>query len=100
MPPWEFERDGEMVRIDPTGPLIVRAGGATDLAVNAAITGAGIVYLFEEWLRPHLNGVYLDASSSHRGSTSPGRSSTFRDVASCPHRCGRSADRCRPHGSP
>src|SRR6185312_11581742 len=25
MPPWEFERDGEVVRIDPTGPLIVRA---------------------------------------------------------------------------
>ena len=26
--PWEFERDGEIVRVDPTGPLIVRIGGS------------------------------------------------------------------------
>ena len=36
MPPWEFERDGEVVRVDPTGPLLVGIGGATDLAVEAA----------------------------------------------------------------
>ncbi|NNH58265.1 LysR family transcriptional regulator [Rhizobium laguerreae] len=53
--PWEFERDGEIVRVDPTGPLIVRVGGATDLAVNAAISGTGIVCLFEDWLRPHFD---------------------------------------------
>ncbi|MCJ2014786.1 LysR family transcriptional regulator [Methylobacterium sp. J-076] len=52
--PWEFERDGEVFRIDPTGPLIVRVGGATDLAVDAAIAGVGILTLFEDWLRPHL----------------------------------------------
>jgi hypothetical protein len=45
-----------MVEIDPMGPLIVRAGGATDLAVDAAIAGTGIIYLFEDWLRPHLDG--------------------------------------------
>lgn len=60
MPPWEFERDGEVVRIDPTGPLIVRAGGATDLAVDAAIAGTGIIYLFEDWLRPHLDSGALE----------------------------------------
>ena len=60
MPPWEFERDGEMVRVDPTGPLIVRAGGATDLAIDAAIAGAGVVYLFEDWLRPHLASGALE----------------------------------------
>ncbi|WP_431673293.1 LysR family transcriptional regulator [Rhizobium leguminosarum] len=53
--PWEFERDGEIVRVDPTGPLIVRVGGATDLAVDAAIAGTGIVCLFEDWLRPHFD---------------------------------------------
>ncbi|MFL5016305.1 MAG: LysR family transcriptional regulator [Rhizobium sp.] len=58
--PWEFERDGEIVRVDPTGPLIVRVGGATDLAVNAAISGTGIVCLFEDWLRPHLNSGVLE----------------------------------------
>ncbi len=51
---WEFERDGEMVRVDPSGPLLVGVGGATDLAVEAAIAGVGIVCLFEDWLRPHL----------------------------------------------
>ncbi len=60
MTPWAFEHDGEVVRLDPTGPLIVRAGGATDLAVDAAIAGAGIVYLFEDWLRPHLDSGALE----------------------------------------
>ena len=50
---WEFECDGETVRIDPSGPLIVRVGGATDLAVEAAVCGLGIVTLFEDWLRPY-----------------------------------------------
>ena len=53
--PWEFERDGELVRVDPSGPLLVQAGTATDLAVDAAIAGTGILYLFEDWLRPHLD---------------------------------------------
>ncbi|KAB1085143.1 LysR family transcriptional regulator [Neorhizobium galegae] len=33
---WEFERDGEVVRVDPTGPL------------------------FEDWLRPHLDNGSLE----------------------------------------
>ena len=32
-----LERDGKVVRIDPSGPLIVQVGAATDLAVDAAI---------------------------------------------------------------
>ena len=52
MPAWEFERDGEEVVVDPTGPMIVRIGGGTDLAVDVAMAGTGIVYLFEDWLRP------------------------------------------------
>jgi len=50
---WEFERDGEQVRIEPKGPLVVQAGAAMDLAVDTAIAGVGIVALFEDWLRPH-----------------------------------------------
>jgi DNA-binding transcriptional LysR family regulator len=57
---WMFERDGEAVRIEPSGPLLVQIGGATDLAVDAAVAGLGIVYLFEEWLRPHLNRGMLE----------------------------------------
>jgi DNA-binding transcriptional LysR family regulator len=59
--PWEFERDGEVVRVDPTGPLIVRAGGGTDLAIDAAIAGTGIICLFEDWLRPHLDSGALES---------------------------------------
>ncbi len=58
--PWEFEREGEIVRIEPTGPLIVRVGAATDLAVEMAIAGVGIIHLFEEWLTPHLNSGALE----------------------------------------
>jgi Transcriptional regulator len=61
MPNWEFERDGEVVVVDPKGPLIVQAGGASDLAVEAALAGVGIVGLFEEWLRPHLESGGLEA---------------------------------------
>jgi len=60
MPPWEFERDGEVVRVDPTGPLVVRLAAAADLAVSAAVSGLGIVHIFEEWLRPHLDSGALE----------------------------------------
>src|SRR6201986_3214900 len=60
MPPWEFERDGEVVRVDPTGPLLVPLGGGTDLAVDAAIAGTGIVSLFEDWLRPRFERGALE----------------------------------------
>lgn len=60
MPPWEFERDGEVVRVDPTGPLLVTLGGAADLAVDAAIAGTGIVCLFEDWLRPYFDSGVLE----------------------------------------
>ena len=60
MPPWEFECEGETVRVDPSGPLLVQLGAATDLAVDAAIAGTGIVYLFEDWLRPHLDSGALE----------------------------------------
>ena len=60
MSPWEFERDGEVVRVDPEGPLLVRIGTATDLAVDAAIAGTGVINLFEDWLRPHFDSGALE----------------------------------------
>ena len=59
--PWEFDRDGEIVRIEPRGPLVVQVGGATDLAVDAAIAGLGVISLFEDWLRPHLDSGALES---------------------------------------
>jgi DNA-binding transcriptional LysR family regulator len=58
--PWEFERDGEIVKVTPAGPLIVRAGAATDLAIEAAVAGSGVIHLFEDWLRPHLASGALE----------------------------------------
>jgi DNA-binding transcriptional LysR family regulator len=49
---WEFERGDEVVKLDPTGPLLVQVGAANDLAVEAAVAGTGVIALFEDWLRP------------------------------------------------
>lgn len=58
--PWEFERDGEVVRVEPSGPLVVQIGAGVDLAVDAAIAGIGIMSLFEDWLRPHFDSGALE----------------------------------------
>ena len=60
MGPWEFEREDEVVRVDPTGPLLVTVSTASDLIVEAAIAGAGIIYHFEDWLRPYLISGVLE----------------------------------------
>jgi DNA-binding transcriptional LysR family regulator len=57
--PWEFEHNGEIVRVDPTGPLVV-AVSAGDLAISAAISGIGIIFHFEGWLRPHFDSGVLE----------------------------------------
>ena len=57
---WTFERDGETVTIDPAGQLLVQVGGALDLKIAAAVAGTGIVYLFEDWLRPYIERGQLE----------------------------------------
>jgi DNA-binding transcriptional LysR family regulator len=57
---WEFERDGEIVKVEPNGPLVVTIGTATDLAVTAAVAGSGVVFLFEDWLRPYFESGALE----------------------------------------
>lgn len=61
MPPWEFEREGERLSVEVKGPLVVSVGGAVDLALGTAIAGTGIIYLFEEWLRPAIDSGQLEA---------------------------------------
>jgi DNA-binding transcriptional LysR family regulator len=46
---WQFERGDEIVRIEPNGPMIA---SLIDLQRRAAIDGLGIVYSFDEFLRP------------------------------------------------
>ncbi|MCB4771916.1 LysR family transcriptional regulator [Ancylobacter sp. Lp-2] len=60
VPTWEFERDGEIVRLDPTGPLLTRPSLTADLMIDAACGGLGVVSLFEDWLAPHLASGALE----------------------------------------
>ncbi|MEJ0002398.1 MAG: LysR family transcriptional regulator [Pararobbsia sp.] len=60
MLPWEFEQAGEVVRIEPSGPLLVQIGGAVDLVVDAALAGTGVIHLFEDWLRPYFERGVLE----------------------------------------
>jgi DNA-binding transcriptional LysR family regulator len=59
-PAWEFERDGEIVRINPAGPLLVRLGAGADLSVSAAVAGVGVIQMFEDWLAPMLDSGALE----------------------------------------
>ena len=59
-PSWDYERQGEVVKIEPTGPLRVRIGAGVDLAVDVAVAGTGIVNLFEDWLRPYFDRGELE----------------------------------------
>ena len=58
-PAWEFERGGEVIKLDPPGPLMVQPAGAAEVAVTLAIRGLGVVFLFEDWLRPHFESGAL-----------------------------------------
>jgi len=60
MPAWEYERKGEVLRVEPTGPLLVSLGSGVELAVQAARDGLGIIHLFECWLRPYLDSGELE----------------------------------------
>jgi DNA-binding transcriptional LysR family regulator len=57
--PWELQRGEETFRIEPQGPLTVSISGAMDLAVDMAVAGVGVIGLFEEWLRPHIESGCL-----------------------------------------
>ncbi|MGB9989015.1 LysR family transcriptional regulator [Massilia sp. SM-13] len=56
---WEFARAGETLKVDVDGPLMVQGGAVSDLLIEAAIAGSGIIYFFEDWLRPHLDSGAL-----------------------------------------
>ncbi|NMN60215.1 DNA-binding transcriptional LysR family regulator [Xanthobacter sp. SG618] len=51
MPVWEFEKDGEIVKVRPEGPIIA---SSIDLEVAAAEAGLGLIYSFEGLLTPSI----------------------------------------------
>jgi DNA-binding transcriptional LysR family regulator len=58
--PYEFEKGGEIIRVDPPGQLIVRPGAAGDLLVKCAIAGLGIINSFDDVLAPHFESGELE----------------------------------------
>jgi DNA-binding transcriptional LysR family regulator len=59
-PTWDFERDGEIVRVDPPVRLMVKPAAAIDLAIDAAIAGLGIIHLWEGRLAPYFASGALE----------------------------------------
>jgi DNA-binding transcriptional LysR family regulator len=56
MHPWEFERDGEIVRITPTARVIANS---IDLEISAAIQGLGLIATFEGFVAQELKSGAL-----------------------------------------
>jgi DNA-binding transcriptional LysR family regulator len=56
MHPWEFERDGEIVKITPTARVIANS---IDLEISAAIQGLGLIATFEGFIEPELKSGAL-----------------------------------------
>lgn len=52
----EFEKDGEIVRIAPEGPLVANL---IDVELAAALAGLGVLATFEEVSRPHVESGAL-----------------------------------------
>lgn len=48
---WEFAKDGEELEISVSGPLIL---GEDRLIVSAALDGAGLAFIFEDYVRDHI----------------------------------------------
>jgi DNA-binding transcriptional LysR family regulator len=48
---WEFEKDGEALAVDVTGPLLL---DDADLMIRAAIDGVGLTFSFEEYVAPQI----------------------------------------------
>jgi DNA-binding transcriptional LysR family regulator len=55
--PWEFVRGGEVVRLEPSGPLI---GNILAIELEAAIQGLGVIQTFDGFLAPAIADKRLE----------------------------------------
>ncbi len=53
---WEFEKDGEVVRVVPRGPLIANE---IEVEIAAAVAGLGLIATFEGFIAPELESGAL-----------------------------------------
>lgn len=59
IPAWEFEREGKTLTVDPPARLIVHVNGASELGIDTALAGGGVIRLFEDWLQPYFDSGAL-----------------------------------------
>lgn len=57
MPPWELERNSEIVFVSPSGPLITTD---PELQISAALAGLGIMASFRQRLEPYFESGVLE----------------------------------------
>jgi DNA-binding transcriptional LysR family regulator len=57
---WEFENNGEKVKVDPPSRLIIGVDAAA-AAIDLARAGRGLICTFKNWLDPHLKSGELEA---------------------------------------
>lgn len=50
--PWQFERNGETIKVDPPGRITIGVDGAY-AAIDMARCSKGVIATFENWLQPH-----------------------------------------------
>lgn len=55
---WEFERDGETIKVDPPSRLVIGVDAAA-AAIDLARAGHGLICTFRNWLDPHLDSGEL-----------------------------------------
>lgn len=58
MADWEFRKNGETIMLDPPARMVIGTGAAM-MAIDLARTGHGLVYMFHNWLEPHLQSGAL-----------------------------------------
>jgi DNA-binding transcriptional LysR family regulator len=58
MHPWEFERDGEAIKITPNARVIANS---IDLEISAAIQGLGLIATFAGFVEPHVKSGALES---------------------------------------
>lgn len=58
MVPLEFEQNGEVIRVDPPGRLVLGVNGVA-AAIELACRGHGVIATFENWLAPHFESGEL-----------------------------------------
>lgn len=56
--PWELEKNGEAITVEPEAKLIISTSAAVT-AIEHAVSGLGLIYTFRNWLDPYFEDQRL-----------------------------------------